>query len=418
MTTTATTTTERSRLGLRRPDLRACGAVVRLPAVVWAVVLSRLLVVAAGWTSAAWFPRVGGWALLDTGHVTTSFGAVGNILAGPFVRWDSVSYLSLAEHGYSTARDSAFFPLYPLVVHVAALITHSYVIAGVVVSLAAFAVALRLLHRLTTLEVGQHAADAAVLLLAFAPVSFLLTALYTESLYLALGIGAVYAARRERWAVAGLLAALASICRPRGILLVPLIAGLYLQSHRRRSRSLAWLLVAPVALAAFGGYLAARGYGWLAFLHEQTGTGAANRLTGPLSTVWAGARAAWNGAIATASGVRPFSPSIAGPFSVQFESVFLFAVFLLAVGMLVLVFRGLGPIYGVYSLLALLVGLSSQNRLQPLQGFDRYLLDVFPLWVGAGAWVAERRALRAVITISAALLVFSSLEFATWAHFA
>jgi hypothetical protein len=52
---------------------------------------------------------------------------------------------------------------------------------------------------------------------------------------------------------------------------------------------------------------------------------------------------------------------------------------------------------------------------QPLQSLDRYTLTMFPLWMAAGVWVAERRLSRIMVLASAALLVFSTFQFATWA---
>jgi hypothetical protein len=43
---------------------------------------------------------------------------------------------------------------------------------------------------------------------------------------------------------------------------------------------------------------------------------------------------------------------------------------------------------------------------------------IFPLWMAAGAWVSERRAIYPAIIIGAGLVCFYSFEFATWAFVA
>jgi hypothetical protein len=54
--------------------------------------------------------------------------------------------------------------------------------------------------------------------------------------------------------------------------------------------------------------------------------------------------------------------------------------------------------------------------MQPLEGLDRYLLVVFPLWMVAGNWLAERRgALVLAGLASTALMIFYAYEFAAWA---
>ncbi|RDJ93342.1 hypothetical protein B4Q13_22535, partial [Lacticaseibacillus rhamnosus] len=68
-------------------------------------------------------------------------------------------------------------------------------------------------RRLTVLELGEATADLTVRLLAFGPMAVFLSAIYTESVFLALSSGAFYAGRRGRWASAGILGGLAATSR-------------------------------------------------------------------------------------------------------------------------------------------------------------------------------------------------------------
>ncbi len=393
------------------------------------VVVSRVIVWLAGAAGAEWGGRVSGWRSVDPTRITQSFGPVGNVLLAPVLRWDALGYLSIARDGYAHTATTIFFPAYPLAIAGlggaiaplgGAIAPHdgtigADVIAGVVISFACFGVGLWLLHRLTELELGRAAADAAVLLLAFAPVSLFFTAIYTESLFLALSLGAVYAARRERWALAGVLVAVAALTRVTGILLLVPIALWQLKRYRRLHAQMAWLLPAPAALAGLMTYMHVRGYGWLApYLNQQR----ARHFGGPLVTLVAAAKAFGHGLDATLGGTRPIAPSLSGPLSPAFDSVVLMLVLAAAVLALVLAFRRLPPAYGVYALLALLFVLSSDTRIQPLDAVDRYCLTIFPLWMVAGAWLSERRLLRPAVLIGGALLAFYSFEFATWAFIA
>ena len=63
--------------------------------------------------------------------------------------------------------------------------------------------------------------------------SFFFSAVYTESLFLALSAGCFYLARRERWVWAGVLGGLAAATRSIGVLLVVPLAVLYLQELTR-----------------------------------------------------------------------------------------------------------------------------------------------------------------------------------------
>ncbi|MGO9901051.1 MAG: mannosyltransferase family protein [Solirubrobacteraceae bacterium] len=384
--------------------------------VVAAFALSRAVVLLAGIAGADLVARVAGWRAVDPGRLSESFGRIGNPLSATAVRWDAVGYLNIAQHGYTQARETILFPLYPLLIAILGRVIFSYVIAGVLISAVSFVVGLVLLARLTELELGRQATYPTVILLMVAPVSFFFTAVYTESLCLALSVGSIYAARHERLRTAALLAALASLTRVTGILLIVPIVMMSRQREGRLDRRLGWLLLAPGALLGFLAYMSSAGYGWLAPLTNQH----AHRfgLAGPVSTVLAALESAARGLVSTVSGAKPFAPSLEGPLSPQFDSVLLLVVLVVAVCALVEALRRLPLAYSVYGALALLVCIFSQTKIQPLEGLDRYTLTIFPLWMAAGAWISEHRLLRAVVPICLVALAFYAFEFATWAFIA
>ncbi|MDE3131695.1 MAG: hypothetical protein KGL16_11135, partial [Acidobacteriota bacterium] len=190
---------------------------------------SRLVILFCG---AAGVVQIGvpgsAWSDYDKQHLTAPFGYLANAVLAPFARWDSVWYLTIAQHWYAHTRQRmAFFPLYPALIHVLGWVTRSDLVAGVLISLVALAVALLLIGRLVALDFGEQVATTTVLLLAFCPVSFFLSAVYTESLFLALSVGTIYAARRERWLLCGVLGFLAAISRNGGIALIVPTAIIY-----------------------------------------------------------------------------------------------------------------------------------------------------------------------------------------------
>jgi hypothetical protein len=377
---------------------------------------SRALVLVAG-VLGALLPRAAGWLSFDPGRASSSLGAVGNLLGASALRWDSIWYLRIAEHGYSTAASTAFFPLYPLLLRAVGTVTGSYVAAGVLISWSAFAAALVLLRRLSEAELGGEAALATVVLLAFAPLSLFFTAIYTEALFLALAVASAYAARRERWALAGALAALAAATRITGVLLVVLALPRWRRRGQARfDRRRLWLLAAPAALLAYLGWLTVAGYSPLAPFSAQASAAHGHRFVGPLVAVAQATRAAVGGLGGLIGHARPLlSPgSLGSPFAPGAESVYLFVVLILAAGALAVCFRRLPPAYGAFALLALLVAISSPVAGQPLKSLDRYVLTIFPLWMAAGAWLAERRWLWQATAVSACLLAFFTVEFATW----
>jgi hypothetical protein len=54
----------------------------------------------------------------------------------------------------------------------------------------------------------------------------------------------------------------------------------------------------------------------------------------------------------------------------------------------------------------------------PLEAFDRYMLPIFPLWIGAAAWVEKQRILRPLLLLSVVALVFYTVMFARWSFVA
>ena len=149
--------------------------------------------------------------------------------------FDAGFYMGIAQGGYwpaSTLKGMsnwAFFPLYPLLIRIVALVvgtTHynAYRISGLFVSFVATLIAGAYLYRLTKLECTEKVARRAVWLLAVFPTSFYLTAIYPESLALALSIACLYYARKRAWGLAGIFGGLASLAHPQGVLLVVVVA--------------------------------------------------------------------------------------------------------------------------------------------------------------------------------------------------
>jgi Gpi18-like mannosyltransferase len=182
-------------------------------------------------------------------------GSALDLVLSPLAKWDSLHYLAVAFDGYTTSQlglppagtRPAFFPLYPGIVHVLSGFGSSPALVLVVayaVSLSCFMAALVLLHRLTSIELGERFARPALMLLAFFPTALFYGIPYTESLFLLLAVGAFLAARLGRWTIAGIVLALASATRVPGLLLVVPVALLYLYGPRADCE--------PAASAGFG----------------------------------------------------------------------------------------------------------------------------------------------------------------------
>jgi Gpi18-like mannosyltransferase len=201
---------------------------------------------------------------------------VTRILRARASRGDGNWYMSISQFGYdrrpySAERQAnwAFFPVYPLLLRAAARLTGDMPLTGVLLSTLLLLPALFLLHR-TALAFGldAKAADRTVFYVAAFPVSYFFSLPLTESLFLLLTVGSFYAAKRERWLVAGLLGALASATRVTGVLLFPALALVYWETYRTLRPRLNFLplLLVPAGLLSF-----------MFFLYRTTGNAFAFR---------------------------------------------------------------------------------------------------------------------------------------------
>jgi hypothetical protein len=414
---------------------------------------SRLLVWIAGVGTVLTFGFGPLRKTLNPPGVTRGFGWLGNLLAAPAARWDAAWYLVIAHYGYRpdlgfyTASRTAFFPLYPLGLKTISWFGVPPILAGVLLSVAALALALYGIHRLTTLELGRparvtlagdrvgEAARLAVLFTAFAPMAFFFSAVYSEAMYLALSVGLFWSARHGRWMWVGVLGALAGATRSTGLVLVLPAALIYLYGpredrapevergpwalwrgrYRLRADAL-WLCLLPVGVIAYGSYLGLSGGEPLAPLHAQHVWG--RHFAGPYLGVWDAAKAAFDGARQLLSFQRRhvyFPAGSGSPFVSAGHNLIGLAFLLAAIAAVIGVFRRLPLAYGAYMMAALALPLSYPVSSEPLMSLPRFLLVLFPLAIWFGAWLSEHpRAQRPALVLSALLMVVFVGQFATW----
>jgi hypothetical protein len=356
--------------------------------------------------------------LYDDPDLTRDLGSFTDIWA----RWDSVWFLRIAEHGYHAASPSgaawAFFPLYPGVLWLVGQIFFGhYVLGGIVASLVFALGAFFLLHRLAEARLGAEGARRAVLYLAVFPMTFFLQAVYSESLYLLLVLGAFVLAERGRWLPAWGVAGLALLTRPSGIALLPALALLAWQS-RERSRALAGVCL---PLAMLGGYplaLWADGDDPLAFERAQALWHRHLSHEGPLGGIWNGMRAAWAGLEQLASGshVHRYWPAVheMDPLRVAVINLQDFGFLVLFVALTIVAWRRFGAPYGLFAAVSLALPLSVPSSQWPLQSLPRFGLGIFPLFLALASFGGRPRLHTAIVGVSSVLLGLAVTEWVLW----
>jgi Mannosyltransferase (PIG-V) len=400
-----------------------------------AVVGSRLIVWAAGLIALAIFGHNASTVLvLDPNGASAPFhSAAANFLLAPVARWDSVWYLQIAHNGYFSQQSSAMFPLYPLLIRIGSLLFGSELLVGLAISLVSVTVGLCLLERLLSLDFDERTVRTTVLLTAFFPVAFFFSTVYTESLYLLVSVGALYAARHDRWAWAGALGGLAAANRSPGILIAAPLVIMYLYGPRagrqlegltawrrprhRVSASAAWLALVPAGLLAYLAYLGiAHGQPLASFHAEQLYWG--HKFAGPFGGVVA----------AIVRAPRDVSHVLAGtgalvgpgdPINWSGHDLIDLGFVAFAVVGLVGAWRRVPFAYLVYAVLLLAMATSFPIPKEPLASVSRYILVTFPVFIGWARLLGGRpRLTLAVLATSAALLAVLSGLWATWAWIA
>jgi hypothetical protein len=338
--------------------------------------------------------------------------------------WDGEHYLALAADGYLQPPGDvspAFFPLYPLLMRSFAGLFGGPVswgalsVWGVLISLLALPFALFFVYRLAEEGWDAGVARGAVFALAFFPTAFFLNAVYTESLFLALSAGSLWAARvRKDLLLACGFAAVATATRNVGLFL---LAPLFYEWIRNRDlygwRGL-YLALAPSGLLAYAAYLWLRFGDPLLFYTDQQKWG--REPSGPLATVVNAWSSAADGAGRLLDPRLWSDPSLAnladhlgGANNLYNLLFFLFAAIVLLAGL-----RDLPPDLSLYAFLLVLPAALFGTPQNPLMGAPRYVLVAFPIFIILGMLHRNRPVFFAGLVLSTTIsLVFCAL-FVTW----
>jgi hypothetical protein len=364
---------------------RSTSAVLRLvlPAFVGGKLVGLLIPMATVWLHSS-----------DPGHPAYA------TLVDPFARWDGVTYRDIAEHGYPPGPLDlipghpghlwGFFPGYPMLVRAMSAIIPDTVTAGIVVSAVCELVALVYLAKLIMLERGD--ADSArfgAWLLALYPYAVFLTALYTESAFLAGATAALYHMRRGESLRAGGAAAFAMAMRVTGLALIPalLVAARWRRGGRALGRDLLAMVIALLPLAGFALYAQHETGDALAYQHVQQSASYGNRTTTfPLVGFWH----TWQAA--TSPGQPASSTWIFG-----MEVIFGLAG-LAAIVVLALNHRTIPISLTVFAAGVWLLGASLTYWL----GMPRYTMTMVPLYLGAALLTRRRPRWRVPVLVASA----------------
>ncbi len=290
--------------------------------------------------------------------------------------WDAANYVRIAQFGYQTPYDVAFFPLFPLLITAFAHIlgSWSYLLVGTIISNAALLGALFVIYQLAVEAGGEQVAQRTLLYLCIFPTAFYFFAPYNESLFLLLTASTFLAMRQQRWWLAGLLGLLAALTRSAGILLVvPYMVELWTTRESiTASRQNMLFRVLPILLIPLGTALYAI-YCWhisgnpLDFIAVQSHWG--RHTTWPWQGIWQ--------SLTEIFWYQPF-----GSFN-EVHNLLDLSATLAFIALAIVGKNKLRASYSVWMGLALLYMILSPATvaLDPLESNQRFVLEMFPAFI-------------------------------------
>lgn len=336
-----------------------------------------------------------------------------NSIAGVWTRWDGQWYLKIATEGYrGDDGSSAFFPLYPwLVTVIGWLAGERFIWAGILLSSIFFLGALVLLHRLVRFDFHGEDAGRTLFYLAAFPMAFFFWAVYNESLFLLLSVGALLAMRAQRWWWAAACISLAIWTRTTGLLLLlpmawelwraynpPLPTTPNAMPPRRPSPLAPFSLALPLA-----SLLLFVLWSWLVFHDPLAPLSAQADWNRHFSWPWQTIAGAWN--TATQAGIV-FQP--------ENQSWTYLGSLVLAFALGALALRWLRPSYSIYLWAGILFPLFSATPHNPLLSYPRFLLVLFPIFMVLALIGRNRYAHQIITWASLLLLGLYTIRFVNW----
>jgi hypothetical protein len=380
---------------------------------------SRIFYLASGFLLAKFVPT-------SSHQLTTSDVPPGTLSIWSY--WDGEHYVALALDGYFQAPryvSPAFFPMYPLLVRSFSEVfggspsKEALSYWGPLLSLLFLPFAFYFIYEIARQGWGERAAKGTILALAFFPTAFFFNAAYTESLFLALSAGSLWAIRVKRnLLLACILAGLATATRNVGIFLVaPLmyewIAQGGLKEPRERWRGL-YLAFAPSGLIVYMGYL------WIKFgdplLFYSSQKYWKREATGPLDT----ANRAWATAVEGVGmlsdsrlwahpSVQNFADHLERANSFCNLAFLIFAVVVLLAGV-----RKLPLSLTIYSLLLIVPPALFGTPDVPLMGIPRCVLVAFPVFIVLGLLARKKPLFAGWLILSTIMSIILCALFVSW----
>jgi len=330
----------------------------------------------------------------------------------PWYRWDTVHYLDISDFGYSYDKSNTIWPpLYSLLARWVSYITSSSLVAALIVSNLSSIIAWILLYLWVTDVWEEKIAQDTLTWVVIFPTAFIWMAGYSESLFLALSVGCLYAFRKSRWILAGILGAGAVLTRWQGIILFIPIAWVWFRStfiQKRIKFGQAFPLLIPIVLMGIAGmaYILYIRFG-LGFSWPWEGL---SNYSQHLAWPWEG----WIGTFTSLTSFTFSAMEAVIPFLTRFYDLFIVSG---AIIILIRQYKRIPVEYLLYAVAGILLMLIKIDRGSQLTDVSRYILGIFPVFVVL-ALTLKKGAKLAWFAFSLLSLAILTILFYEWAWMA
>jgi len=381
----------------------------------WIFGLSRLMILLLSYLAVTFLPISSLYSYMYTGPKQCTDTIADNLTCFlvSWWRWDATHYVQIAYDGYSQASLTAFFPLFPLLIHSMGYLlggsaTADYA-AGLIVANSCFYAVLVLFYHLVSKDFGQRVAKYALIYLAFAPHAIFFFVGYDESLFLLLTLAIFLLLRRGKlldWWLAGLCGFLVTLTRPTGIIVIVPFLVFFVQRFGMRTllarenwpqklNAIFSMTLIPSALLIYMLYLwITFGNPWL-FSIEET-------------LVWQRSLSfPWMGFFIAMRGIMIMGP-LAGS---GVTDIFFTVVPLVA---LILGWKQLPVHYCLFALALMLFVLSVPCHYQGLMSVPRFMLEVFPTFILFALWGKDRFFFWLLLVFSVIFFIANIVVFAIY----
>lgn len=185
--------------------------------------------------------------------------------------WDGKHYIAIANHGYTSPSDPAFFPLYPLLIALFKLILGSPLTAALAISWLSLVGATYYYMKLVSVwwrPKNNERLQATLMFLLFPTAVFMLAA-YTEALFIFLSLAAVYYAATKKYVPSALFLLGASATRVTSVFTIVLVLLLMVEQKAKLASLIRTAVISVLGLLAYAVYLHAKFHSYTQFITAQ-----------------------------------------------------------------------------------------------------------------------------------------------------